>query len=373
MKTYNLYGVFDIPHIGYGRMVTSMRDTLAKYVSFDELSEAAIYAVPPDMVKGWYDGQRTACLTMWETDLVPERYTRTLRMFDTVIVPCEHNRELFSPFHPDIKVIPLGIDHDWWHPVDAPANDRFRFITGGSGWKRKGIQQIIDAFKQLDLPDSELLIKCTPDLLDDPKSYEFGANITVVKERMTVEQERDFYATADCFISATRGEGFGMIPLQNLALGNRVIAPAHTGHLWFSHLFDYSLDWEWGKASMQYFREVGNWCVPDNQQLLDAMRDAYNKGRPPLWERQQRFENTLQFTWDNCVKELMQVFPPGGTIKQGDWLDAGGRKIKVRALKTAVCDVGQYHLKLVKDQETYVPISTIMHLYECGLVTEIAE
>lgn len=370
MNSYHLDGV-DIPHVGYGRMVGCIRDALAKHVSFDLRSEAAIYAIPPDMVKGWFEGQRTACLTMWETTYIPDRYTRSIRMFDLLMVPCDWNAELFSRFHDNITVVPLGIDHNIWHPVEVGDNDKFRFITGGSGWKRKGIVQIIEAFRAANLPDSELLIKCTPDLLDDPKSYDFGPDIRVVRKTMGVEEERDFYATADCFVSATRGEGFGLIPLQNIALGNRVIAPAHTGHLMFNQLFDYQLGWEYGVAGMQYFTEVGDWFVPKQDELIDAMRDAYQHGRPPLWERQVRFENTLHLSWDNTARRIMDVFPPGPVVEGGAWTDAGGKKVRVRVLRSARVDVGAYHLRLVAGQETQVPISTLAHLFECGLVTEI--
>lgn len=371
MNTYHLEGV-EIPHVGYGRMIICIRQALSKYVTFDTHAEKAIYAVPTDMVKGWYDGQISSVFTMWETNKVPDRYTRTIRMFDTVMVPCDQNAELFAPYHENIQVVPLGIDTEFWKPQSAPNNDRFRFVTGGSGWKRKGIQQIIDAFHTLNLPDTDLYIKCTPDLLDDPKSYEFGPNIHVIKKTMTLEEEREFYASADCFVSATRGEGFGMIPLQNAALGNRVIAPAHTGHLMFSDLFDYPLDWEWGPASLQYFTEIGEWWVPKQNQLVEAMRDAWDKGRPNLNERRTRWKKTSGWTWDRTARRILEVFPPGGTIPtDAPWIDAGGRRIKVRVLRNAVCDVGQYHLKLVKGEETTVPISTLMHLYECGLVTEL--
>ena len=370
MKKYFLDGV-DIPHVGYGRMVGCIREALTPYVQFDPLAEAAIYAVPPDMVKGWYDGQRTACLTMWETTQVPDRYKHMLRMFDLLMVPCDWNKELFAPYHDNITVVPLGIDHDIWHPVEVTPNERFRFITGGSGWKRKGIGQVIDAFRALNLPNSELYIKCTPDLMDDPKAYEFGPNVHVIKEKMSVTDERDFYATADCFVSATRGEGFGLIPLQNAALGNLIIAPAHTGHLMFDHLFDYPLGWSYGVAGMQYFAEVGDWFVPDQEQLVESMRDAYERGRPPLWERQHRFEQTLHLSWDQTARRIMEVFPPGKTIPETEWMDAGGKKIKVRALRTAQADVGAYHLTFRAGHETEVPVSTLAHLFACGMVTEI--
>lgn len=367
----DVFGV-GIPHVGYGRMADSLRDALSKKVTISADAGAILFCVPPDMVKGWYEGQRTACLTMWETTLVPPRYTRLLRMFDRVIVPCPWNAELFAPYHHDIKVIPLGIDVDLWQPQDVVVNDRFRFITGGSGWKRKGIGQVIQAFRDANLPDSELLIKVTPDLLDDPKQYDFGPNIHVVKKRMSLTEERDFYATADCFVSATRGEGFGMIPLQNLALGNRVIAPNHTGHEWFADLFDYSVGWHYSKAEMQYFSDIGDWFEPNHDELVDAMKAVYAAGRLPAWERLNRWEQVEErFTWDRAADALLRVFPGKPALKVKRWEDSGKQTVKVRTLRKVEADVGVFHFKFPANTEVDVPISTLAHLVECGLVTEL--
>lgn len=371
MTTMDVQGV-GIPHVGYGRMADSLRDALSRKVTICSDSGAALFCVPPDMVKGWYRGQRTAVLTMWETTKVPPRYTRLLRMYDQVLVPCPWNLELFAPFHHDIKVIPLGIDTELWQPQDVVVNDRFRFITGGSGWKRKGIGQVIEAFRDADLPDAELLIKVTPDLLDDPKQYDFGPNIHVVKERMGLVQERDFYATADCFVTATRGEGFGMIPLQNLALGNRVIAPNHTGHEWFADLFDYPLGWHYSKAEMQYFSDIGEWFEPNHDELVDSMRDAYQKGRLSPWERRNRWEQVDErFTWDRAADALLRVFPGKPRLKQQHYEDAGRQTVKVRSLRRVVADVGVFHFNFPANTVVDVPISTLAHLIEVKAVTEL--
>ena len=367
----DVFGV-GIPHVGYGRMADSLRDALSKKVTISADAGAILFCVPPDMVKGWYEGQRTACLTMWETTLVPPRYTRLLKMFDQVIVPCPWNAELFDPYHHDIKVIPLGVDTELWQPQDVVVNDRFRFITGGSGWKRKGIGQIIQAFRDANLPDSELLIKVTPHLLDDPGVYNFGPNIRVVKETMTLEAERDFYATADCFVSATRGEGFGMIPLQNLALGNRVIAPNHTGHEWFADLFDYPLGWKYGKAEMQYFTDIGDWFVPNHDEMVDAMKAVYAQGRLPAWERLNRWEQVDErFTWDRAADALLRVFPAGSKLKAKRWEDFGKQTVKVRTLRKVEADVGVFRFRFPANAVVEVPVSTLTHLVECGLVTEL--
>ena len=371
-----MFGALDvvsvgIPHVGYGRMADSIRDALVDRVELRPDASAVVYGIPPDMVKGWYEGQRTAVLTMWETTKIPLRYTRLLPMFDTLIVPCDWNAELFAPYHNNIQVVPLGIDVDFWRPQDVVGNDRFTFVTGGSGWKRKGIGQAIQAFRDASLPDSQLLIKVTPHLLDKPASYDFGPDITVVEKTMTLAEERAFYAQADCFISTTRGEGFGMIPLQNCALGNRVIAPSHTGHLMFDDLFDYGLSWDLEKAEMQYFSDIGDWFVPDHGELVEAMVDAYEKGRPPLWERQMRWEAAERWSWDQTADRLLEVFPPGVPMADPVWMPAGQVKVKVRTLKKVEADVGAFRLRFPANAEVEVPVSTLTHLVECGLVTEI--
>jgi glycosyltransferase involved in cell wall biosynthesis len=361
----------NIPYVGYGRMADSIRDALVDRVELRPDASAVVYGMTPDMVKGWYEGQRTAILTMWETTKIPTRFTRLLRMFDMLLVPCDWNAELYEPFHDNIKVVPLGIDVDFWRPQDVVDNDRFTFITGGSGWKRKGIDQAIQAFRDAALPDSQLLIKVHKHILDKPASYDYGPGIKVVEKVMTPQEERAFYAQADCFISTTRGEGFGMIPLQNCALGNRVIAPSHTGHLMFDDLFDYGLSWDYEKAEMQYFSDIGDWFVPDHGELVEAMVDAYGKGRPPLWERHMRWEKAERWSWDATADRLTEVFPPGNIIENPVWKPAGKIVARVRTLKKIEADVGEFRLRFPAGAEVDVPVSTLAHLAECGLVTEI--
>ena len=55
----------DLPHVGYGRMFVSLRDTLATKVNLNDRAEHVVYAMQPDMVKGWYHGQKATILTMW--------------------------------------------------------------------------------------------------------------------------------------------------------------------------------------------------------------------------------------------------------------------------------------------------------------------
>lgn len=367
---FHVEGV-NIPHVGYGRMAVDVSGELENLTTLTDCADSVVFMVVPHMVKGWYEGQRTAIMTMWETSVLPDHFRRYCPLFDTLIVPCDWNAELFAPVHSNIHVVPLGIDHSLWKPQKTVSSKTFRFMTGGSGWFRKGIDQVIQAFHDAAIPDTELVIKCPPDIYDDPKQYNVGNGVTMIREALSPEDERDLHASADCFVSASRGEGFGLIPLQQAALGNLVIAPAHTGHLMFSHLFDYQLSSSPEKARMVNHKDCGDWLVPDHGELVDAMRDAANRGRPNLAERRIRHKKTLDFSWANTAKKLLEAHPAGGLLPEKRWVNAGRLPVTVRALRNVDAQVGEYKVRLQRGEESKIPASTLTHLLEVGAVCEI--
>ena len=368
---YNMVGV-GIPHVGYGRMADEFLSVLHDRVEITDDARSVVYAMIPDMVKGWWHGQTTACMTMWETDTLPDRFGRLCPMFDTILVPCKHNQELFSTIHSDVRVVPLGVNHDIWSPRQTKPNRKFRFMTGGSGWLRKGMDSVIQAFKDANLPDSELVIKCPPYIIDDPATHLYPSNILFVREAMTVEAERDLHATADCFVSGSRGEGFGLIPLQQAALGNLVIAPTHTGHAMFSELIDFPLESRSEKAFGKDYGQIGNWMVPDHDQMVEAMRAAHRQGRPSLPQRKTRAARTHKYSWDAATDALLSVFPPSGRLSDKVWVKAGTHRTLVRATRKVVADVGAYKIRMEAGEVQAVPVSVIGHLIECQLVEEIS-
>lgn len=366
---YDIQGV-NIPHVGYGRMMQEIQNVAVDRVEQTEDAATVVFGMTPDMIKGSWEGQSTAVLTMWETDVLPPRFARLLPPYTRVLVPCDWNKELFDAIHPDVYVVPLGVNHDVWKPQVVEDNSKFRFMTGGSGWLRKGIPQVVKAFQDAALPESELIVKLPNYLFDDPKEFNLGPNVTIVRDDLSVAEERDLHASADCFVSASRGEGFGLIPLQQLALGNRVIAPATTGHLMFSHLFDYALDASPEEAHMQTYKDIGNWLVPNHDQLVDSMKDAYVKGRPTFSQRQVRHKKTLGFSWDNTVDKLLTAHPPTGRLSVKRWKPAGENLVCVKALKKVEADIGTYKIRIPNGELKWVPVSTFDALVESGCVTE---
>ena len=370
MAAYN-YVPVGIPYVGYGRMGAEFINCLQDRVELRDDAETVIYGMTPDMVKGWYEGQTVACMTMWESTVLPDRYRLNLRHFDTILVPCDWNKELFDPHHHDVRVAPLGIDLTVWSPTPKMTNDKFIFMTGGSGWMRKGIDQVIRAFRDANLPDSELVIKCPPVPVDDPLDYSYGPNITVIKQALSVAQEVLLHNQADCFVSASRGEGFGLIPLQQRALGNWVIAPTHTGHAMYADLIDYPLSSTAQPAKIMHYQNIGDWFVPDHDEMVEAMRDAYQRGPAALWERFVRHEETEPFSWEAATDTLLDVFPPSGILHKPKWVESGASKLKVVVLRNFQAHIGNYRVHGTKGEVKDIPISAFWGLNEAGYVSEL--
>lgn len=365
-RYYNIVGV-NTRNVGYRIMSDGLLKGMPADVEHHDDAKAVVFCMTPNMVKGWRDDQIAACFTMWETDRLPADFGRFSPAFNKLLVPSTFCAELFDSIHPDISVVPLGVDLDKWRPAAGPKG-RFRFLTAGSLWKRKGLRLVIDAFLAANLPDAELVVKTPGVVFDDPGINDFGPNVILVREELSADDEVALHRSADCFVSGSCGEGFGLIPMQHLALGNIVILPDHTGHRDFAHLADYRISSKKAPASIPIFSDYGNWWEPDLDELVDAMRAAHSKGRLHLATKRKRAKQVADWTWENSVLRLLEVFPPMG-------LSTSPRRdvdlmATVVAIRNVEADIGAYRIRAKKGDVFSVPACTVAQLVESGVVTE---
>lgn len=359
-----------LSYVGYGAMADRLEEQLAGRVELRPDAEVAVFAVPPQMVKPWFDGQRVATFTMWETDRIPDVYRVNLRRFDKVLVPSTWNVELFAEHHPDVSLVPLGVDTNVWCPKGSPKGC-YRFMTAGSGWERKGLMDVINAFQAAGLDDAELIVKMPPTPADDPGFLQLPDNITLMYEALTVSEEVELHRSADCFISASRGEGFGLLPLQHVALGNTVIAPDHTGHADFADLFDYRISSVPTESSMKVWPDAGLWWKPVFDELVDAIRDAYSNGRQHHLTRKKRAKRAEVWSWSRSVDVLLDVWPAAGVLVE--CRESKPSTMMVEAVQNVYADIGRWRLRAVKGEKFPVPVETVAQLVESGVVIEIKE
>lgn len=280
----------------------------------------------PGHPRGWWEGQHAAMFTMWETTRVPEAFRDTLHEFDTLIVPCRQNLELFSQYHPNVRLVPLGIDPEDWHYIERTSPEReFRFLIGGSG-ERKGTDLAFRAFQAVfgqfyDGPrwtgegPPAVLVNKQPRLQDGfyaPWSQIIGG-------RISAQEERDLYAGAHCYLQPSRGEGFGLQPLQAIAQGLPTILTNAHGQADYAHL---GIPISAKEVPAGYFafgnpRDM-NWWEPDFEELCEAMWDVYSHYETHRLYAQESAEHAKDWTWDHSAAALIDALgdsltqePPG--------------------------------------------------------------
>ena len=337
----NLIGV-DIPKVGYGKMVQGLRQALSEKITFNENAEHTIFALRPNLIKGWHKTQTPHLLTMWETNWLPPEFSNYLKEFKTVTVPSMHNWELFSQFHDSVHVIPLGVDRTVWKPKTHEPTSTFKLLCGGSEWYRKGLDVVLEVFNKLQLPDAELHIKIVPPHLFAPKDLSYP-NVVVHREWMTVEEEYELVTSADAFISVSRGEGFGLMPLQAISAGVPTILSDAHGHKEFSDLATHRIPATSVPTSKGVWQDMGDWDEPNPEAIAEAIKDIYNNRTKYHKKAELTAPQSAAFNWDTAAKQLIQIVKPTGVTVKPDWQPFEPR-CDIQVLKRIKADIGAHRI-----------------------------
>jgi glycosyltransferase involved in cell wall biosynthesis len=357
-------------HFGYGRMFVSLRDELADLVELVDNAETCVDVVLPNMVKGWWSGQRRVLFTMFETDELPSEFTDHLGQYDLILVPCNQNKIVFSKYHPNVQVVPLGTDTDFWCPTTRPDNETIRFLAGGSHWTRKGLDVVVQAWEELEPEGCELLLKCqTGKMIGKPVFS--SSTIRLVDGTLTAEEERDLYWSADCFIAASRGEGWGLMPLQAICAGIPTLITDTTGHKEFSHLASRLITTTPAPASDPRFYNIGDWDDPDVESIKSAIQWFIKNRKSAKTKALANSKKAREvYTWKAAAEALLEVVVPNDkTVPTKTWVPAVGDLVQVTAIRRVQADVGTTHVDLRKGETALIPATVRDVLVTAGLVS----
>lgn len=221
-------------------------------------------------------GRRVIFWTMHESTKLPKESVEKLNMARVVVVPNVWNKRVFTDcgVSVPIEVIPLGVDPDVFKPTKMHMEGPCIFGAAGkltNGRARKGIDDVIGCFYKA-FPrtlDVKLIVKLHPDCPDistpDPRVF-------IMRDFWDEPETAWFLDHITCFVSASRGEGWGLWQRQALQCGRPVIASLYAGLEDLDKSGCYSIpftevDAEWPGG--------GRWCKPDLTVMSDEMRRVY--------------------------------------------------------------------------------------------------
>jgi hypothetical protein len=241
--------------------------------------------------------------TTTEVDGIPKSWVDILNQMDEVWVTAEFCIEVFRKCGVKVPIFNMGegIDPEYYNTKTKVATllprPRFVFNSVFAWGRRKGYDILIKAFQEEFAKEEDvwLVCNCLPsysghNILDEIKQMKLKDNrapVTVIDKGLEDYEMPSFYASGDCFVLPTRGEGFGLPLLEALACGVPIITTGITGQLDYLtnngkpkpgvHLISAPKTKFDGSDSVYYYGF--NWTEPNKDELRKAMRYVFENAK----------------------------------------------------------------------------------------------
>lgn len=231
--------------------------------------------------------------TMFETDTLPNSevwYGKGFKsaadainsQLDLLLTPSEWCVQMFrdNGVTIPIEVVPNGVNPQHFPYVERPERDTFTFLDMATLTIRKNPGAVIGAFVSLfkDNQNVRLILKTQSGTLGHLDLKDMG-NITIIDELYTNEQMRHLVESADAFVFPSRGEGFGMPPIEAMASGLPTIVSYNTGMMDYTdEKWSYPVRTSHKSPAVRFpkaWGNVGSWYEPDQQHLKEQMLYVY--------------------------------------------------------------------------------------------------
>jgi glycosyltransferase involved in cell wall biosynthesis len=278
---------------------------------------------------------------VWEGTKVPEFWIDIFMdsRVDYIIVPSKHTKDAILATDVEagaytvdtmaladkIIVIPHGVDHNIFYPLENKKDDGvFRFICNG-GWAfgandRKGIQFLLQAFNAEFKPDEkvQLVVKINPAYIYpgwnimneinklglDPSG---NNNISININNDSFDAIRQFYWQGDVFVCPTMGEAFGLPMLESMACGVPVITTNFGGQTDFINKDNgWLVDYDLVENTWDVMYEGVSWAKPNIKQLRKVMRDVFANREQIKEKSLKSIQKSKEYSWDITAKRILE-------------------------------------------------------------------
>jgi len=239
-------------------------------------------------------------VSVWETTLLPAAWVPLINAYDQVWCATEWQRDVYlaSGIREELlRVVPFALDPALYG-AQVPREPDGRTVFGSMfQWsERKDPSGLISSFVRA-FPRGERVVLRLKSYEGDRPTTSVAAKVDAVVKALRVRTPPSievissamdgadvaaFYRSIDCYVSAHRGEGFGLPIAEALLSGRPVIATGWSAPAEYaSGLFrsvkhtlkpPHGMDWQ------PFYTADQRWAQADHEDLARAMREA-NEGR----------------------------------------------------------------------------------------------
>jgi len=262
----------------------------------------------------------------WETDRVPQEWVNQINTMDLALVPCDENIKAARIAGVTIPIVKVPhtfdkVKYEDLAPFQIPnSTGKFKFLSICQISKKKGLDSLLKAyFSEFRSTDNVMLILKVYFGSQDTEEHKQKMinqinkmkellrinsypQVYLVHEILSEEAIKRLYATSDCYVLPSRGEGWGIPHFDAMGFGVPPIAVGWGGPTEFINkdtgwLVDYTLSPCFDMSHPHSFMYTGedNWAEPDISSLRSAMRDAYHE-----WNYCQL--DSKNSKWENRIK-----------------------------------------------------------------------
>ncbi len=281
---------------------------------------------PPYCDSLWAPVRGVHCFA-WEESIFPARYVRSFNHgLELITVVSEYVRQALrdSGVTVPIEVCGNGADHILEpdpQPYPQYQPGPFTFVHVSSCFPRKAVDVLVEAYcAEFDQNDNvRLLIKTFPNphnnveavIRESAARHPRHAPIELIWEPLSAAQMRFLLESANCLVSPSRGEGFGLPVAEAMLLGCPVIATIHSGQA-----DTCSPDWCWPvdftlQPARSHLSEAGSlWAEPSIASLREQMRKILSTPRAEIERRTTLARRHIEdrFTWKKVAQRHLDLW-----------------------------------------------------------------
>lgn len=262
--------------------------------------------------------------TMLETTGIPADWVRECNRMDEIWVPSEFNARTFaqSGVKVPVYVMPLGVDCNYYNRsiVSYKKSSKYTFLSIFEWGERKAPEVLLKAYSKAFSGKDDVVLICKVNNGDSSISVENEVrklDLPVDGPEIVFLHNTDFddyempalYRSCDCFVTATRGEGWGMPILEAMACGLPVIATdwsAQSDFLNENNGYPVKVDRLVDAKAKCIYYEGFQWAQADEEHLIQRMRYVYENQEAAACIGITASEYVKQrFTWDKAAEKMI--------------------------------------------------------------------